>query len=68
MRHRFRDSFSGNWVNQTQFPRSGPGDAASWESTLGVLVGTSGWQYRDWRDTFYPPDVPQRRWLEYYAC
>ena len=21
----------------------------------------------DWRGTFYPPDVPQRRWLEYYA-
>ena len=33
----------------------------------GILVGTSGWQYRDWRGTFYPPDVPQRRWLEYYA-
>ena len=32
-----------------------------------VLIGTSGWQYRDWRGTFYPPDVPQRRWLEYYA-
>jgi uncharacterized protein YecE (DUF72 family) len=32
-----------------------------------VLVGTSGWQYRDWRDAFYPPDVPQRRWLEYYS-
>ena len=34
---------------------------------MSVLVGTSGWQYRDWRGTFYPPDVPQRRWLEYYA-
>jgi uncharacterized protein YecE (DUF72 family) len=32
-----------------------------------LLVGTSGWQYRDWRGSFYPPDVPQRRWLEYYA-
>ena len=32
-----------------------------------VLIGTSGWQYRDWRGTFYPPDVPQRRWLEHYA-
>jgi uncharacterized protein YecE (DUF72 family) len=32
-----------------------------------VLVGTSGWQYRDWRNTFYPADVPQRRWLEYYT-
>ena len=34
---------------------------------MSVLVGTSGWQYRDWRGTFYPPDVPQRRWLEHYA-
>jgi uncharacterized protein YecE (DUF72 family) len=32
-----------------------------------VLVGTSGWQYRHWRGAFYPEDVPQRRWLEYYA-
>ncbi len=32
-----------------------------------VLVGTSGWQYRDWRGVLYPPDVPQRRWLEHYA-
>src|SRR6516225_5023797 len=32
-----------------------------------VLVGTSGWQYRDWRGAFYPRDVPQRQWLEYYA-
>jgi uncharacterized protein YecE (DUF72 family) len=34
---------------------------------LTVLVGTSGWQYRDWRGPFYPPEVPQRRWLEHYA-
>jgi uncharacterized protein YecE (DUF72 family) len=34
---------------------------------MGVLVGTSGWQYRDWRGDFYPREVPQRRWLEYYA-
>jgi uncharacterized protein YecE (DUF72 family) len=32
-----------------------------------LLVGTSGWQYRDWRGRFYPDDVPQRRWLEHYA-
>ena len=31
------------------------------------MAGTSGWQYRDWRGAFYPPDVPQRRWLEYYV-
>lgn len=32
-----------------------------------VRVGTSGWQYNDWRGTFYPTDVPQRRWFEHYA-
>ncbi|MET9346498.1 DUF72 domain-containing protein [Streptomyces termitum] len=32
-----------------------------------VFVGTSGWQYRDWRGTFYPKGVPQRLWLEEYA-
>lgn len=32
-----------------------------------LLVGTSGWQYRDWRGHLYPAGVPQRRWLEYYA-
>jgi uncharacterized protein YecE (DUF72 family) len=34
---------------------------------VSVMAGTSGWQYRDWRGTFYPPGVPQRRWLEHYA-
>ncbi|MGB9378029.1 MAG: DUF72 domain-containing protein [Mycobacteriales bacterium] len=32
-----------------------------------TLVGTSGWQYDDWRGRFYPRKVPQRLWLEYYA-
>ena len=32
-----------------------------------VLVGTSGWQYRDWRGVLYPPGVAQRRWLEHYS-
>ncbi|HEY2278088.1 MAG TPA: DUF72 domain-containing protein [Streptosporangiaceae bacterium] len=31
------------------------------------LVGTSGWQYRDWRGVLYPAGVPQRLWLEHYA-
>jgi uncharacterized protein YecE (DUF72 family) len=30
-------------------------------------IGTSGWQYADWRDRFYPPSLPQRRWLEHYT-
>jgi uncharacterized protein YecE (DUF72 family) len=33
-----------------------------------ILVGTSGWQYRHWRGVLYPPDVPQKRWLEHYAA
>jgi uncharacterized protein YecE (DUF72 family) len=32
-----------------------------------IWVGTSGWQYRDWRGTFYPERLPQRRWLEFYV-
>jgi len=30
-------------------------------------VGTSGWQYRDWRERVYPPDLPASRWLAWYA-
>jgi len=33
-----------------------------------VFVGTSGWQYADWRGRLYPAGVPQRRWLEVYAA
>jgi uncharacterized protein YecE (DUF72 family) len=32
-----------------------------------MFIGTSGWQYRDWRGGLYPPGVPQRLWLEQYA-
>ncbi|MEV0550603.1 DUF72 domain-containing protein [Nocardia salmonicida] len=30
-------------------------------------VGTSGWQYRDWRGVLYPRGLPVRQWLEHYA-
>jgi uncharacterized protein YecE (DUF72 family) len=33
-----------------------------------VIIGTSGWQYRDWRGRFYPQKLPQRSWLEHYAA
>lgn len=33
-----------------------------------LYVGTSGWQYKDWRDVLYPADVPVRLWLEEYAA
>ena len=32
-----------------------------------ILVGTSGWQYKDWSGRFYPDGLPQRLWLEHYA-
>jgi uncharacterized protein YecE (DUF72 family) len=32
-----------------------------------AVIGCSGWNYRDWRGTFYPEGAPQRRWLELYA-
>jgi len=31
---------------------------------LAVLVGTSGWQYDDWREPYYR-GTPQRRWFEH---
>ena len=33
-----------------------------------LWIGTSGWQYADWRGYFYPREVPQRLWLEHYAA
>ena len=32
-----------------------------------VYIGTSGWQYRDWRGSFYPEKMAQKDWLEYYC-
>jgi len=32
-----------------------------------VRIGCSGWQYRHWRGVFYPPGLPQARWLAHYA-
>jgi uncharacterized protein YecE (DUF72 family) len=33
-----------------------------------LRIGCSGWNYDHWRNgVFYPPRLPPRRWLEYYA-
>lgn len=33
-----------------------------------ILIGTSGYSYSHWWDgVFYPKEVPQRKWLEYYT-
>ncbi|MFF4506075.1 DUF72 domain-containing protein [Streptomyces sp. NPDC001401] len=33
-----------------------------------LFVGTSGWQYKDWRGVLYPAECPTRLWLEEYAA
>ena len=30
-------------------------------------IGTSGWVYPHWRNVFYPPKLPQSKWLEFYT-
>ena len=32
-----------------------------------IRVGTSGWQYKDWKGTFYPEKLPTSKWLQYYV-
>jgi uncharacterized protein YecE (DUF72 family) len=32
-----------------------------------VHIGTSGWNYKHWVGPFYPKDLPQKKWLAYYA-
>src|ERR1700716_3354103 len=32
-----------------------------------VLIGTSGWHYDSWRGPFYPPGIPIKLKLQYYA-
>jgi uncharacterized protein YecE (DUF72 family) len=36
-------------------------------SCVRMLVGTSGWHYRDWRGAFYPANEPTKNWLVRYA-
>ena len=32
-----------------------------------LRIGTSGFSYAHWRGVFYPMDLPEKRWLEFYA-
>lgn len=32
-----------------------------------VRVGTSGWSYRHWKGPFYPVELPDSAWLDFYA-
>ena len=35
--------------------------------TVGVVIGTSGWQYADWRGRLYPRGLAQKGWLTDYS-
>ena len=32
-----------------------------------IRIGCSGWNYRHWRELFYPAKLPQKRWFEHYS-
>jgi uncharacterized protein YecE (DUF72 family) len=32
-----------------------------------TFIGTSGWAYASWKPGFYPPALPQKKFLEYYS-
>jgi len=34
---------------------------------LSVKLGTSGFSYQDWRNHFYPPEIPKSRMLPFYC-
>ncbi|WP_027719350.1 DUF72 domain-containing protein [Desulfovirgula thermocuniculi] len=36
-------------------------------ATGGLYIGTSGYNYPHWRERFYPPEMPARAWLGFYA-
>lgn len=34
---------------------------------MNLYVGTSGYAYKEWKGSFYPPDLPAKRMLHYYG-
>jgi uncharacterized protein YecE (DUF72 family) len=32
-----------------------------------INIGTSGWHYKHWKGTFYPEDLAEKDWRDYYA-
>jgi uncharacterized protein YecE (DUF72 family) len=33
-----------------------------------IFVGTSGWAYKEWKGSFYPPKIPAEEMLQYYSA
>jgi uncharacterized protein YecE (DUF72 family) len=34
---------------------------------MNILVGTSGYSYKEWKGSFYPADLPEKQMLRYYG-
>ena len=34
---------------------------------MNILVGTSGWSYKEWKGSFYPAKMPAEEMLHFYA-
>ena len=34
---------------------------------MSLYVGTSGWAYKEWKPDFYPADLPQKKFLDFYG-
>jgi uncharacterized protein YecE (DUF72 family) len=32
-----------------------------------IRIGSCAWTFQDWRSVFYPPDLPESHWLQFYA-
>jgi uncharacterized protein YecE (DUF72 family) len=32
-----------------------------------IRIGACAWSFDDWRGAFYPPDLPNSQWIEFYA-
>jgi uncharacterized protein YecE (DUF72 family) len=43
----------------------GQGQVMTKGAATGIRVGIGGWTFEPWRGTFYPPDLAQKRELEY---
>src|SRR5215213_335232 len=35
---------------------------------MNIHVGTSGWSYKEWKGSFYPPKLPAGEMLRYYSA
>ncbi|MFM0120543.1 DUF72 domain-containing protein [Paraburkholderia sp. RL18-101-BIB-B] len=46
-------------------PKESAAKIAKPAKTSNIRIGIGGWTYAPWRGTFYPPDLTQRRELEY---